>query len=76
MTQASYDKIVKQIGKKPGKYAKYLKHNVPKERKFGKVAKKCRMTGATRGVVHKYGIKLCRKSFRQFADKLGFKKYS
>lgn len=76
MSQASHDKALKQIQKKPGKYAKFLKHNTPKERKFGKQAKKCRMTGATRGVVHKYGINLCRKSFRQFATKLGFKKYS
>lgn len=76
MTQSQHDKVLKQLGKKPGKYKKYKKYNTPKERKYGKAAKKCKMTGATRGVIHKYGINLCRKTFRQFATKLGFKKYS
>ncbi|MCF7871822.1 30S ribosomal protein S14 [Candidatus Woesearchaeota archaeon] len=76
MTQADHTKVLKQIQKKPGKYAKYKKYSIPKERDQGKYKKRCRMTGATRGVIHKYGINLCRKTFRQFATKLGFKKYS
>ena len=76
MTQSSHEKVLSQIRQKPGKYQKYLKHNTPRQRKFGKSVKKCVLTGATRGVIHKYGLQLCRKSFREFALDLGFKKYN
>lgn len=76
MAQSSHEKVLKQIGSKPGKYQKYLKHNTPRQRKFGKSVKKCAVTGATRGIIHKYGLQLCRKSFRECALELGFKKYN
>lgn len=76
MTQSSHEKVLAQIQKKPGKYQKYLKHNTPRQRKFGKSVKKCTLTGATRGVIHKYGLQVCRKSFREIALELGFKKYN
>ena len=75
MTQSTHTKVLKQIGKKPGKHAKWKKHNVPKERTTGKKAKKCLVTGATRGVIHKYGLRICRRTFRESALELGFKKY-
>ncbi|MEK6902643.1 MAG: 30S ribosomal protein S14 [archaeon] len=29
-----------------------------------------------KGMVHKYGINLCRRCFKEFAPMMGFKKYS
>lgn len=75
MTTSHHAKMLNQIKDKPGKYRKYLKHNVPKQRKFGKNAKRCVLTGSTRGVINKYGLRICRQSFRQHAEELGFKQY-
>ncbi len=36
----------------------------------------CRNCGRRRGVVRRYGIRLCRQCFRDNARDLGFKKYS
>lgn len=76
MTSSDHRKVLKQLSGKPGKLAKFKKHNTPKPRKFGKNAKRCRITGNTKGVIHKYGIDMDRKTFRKNALKLGFKKYS
>lgn len=77
MTQSDYRKVLKQLKGKPGKLAKFNKHNTPKERSCGVQNKKCRITGrAGRGVISKYGLKVCRQSFREIATKIGFKKYS
>ena len=75
MTQSSHTKVLKQLESKPGKLAKWKKHNVPKVRTSGKKAKQCLITGATRGVIHKYGLRICRRTFRANALELGFKKY-
>lgn len=76
MTTSHHTKVLKQIGEKPGKYAKYLKHNVPKERKFGANTKRCSHCGNTHGHIGKYGLNICRRCFRQYATELGFKQYS
>ena len=76
MTTSHHTKVLKQIRGKPGKYAKYLKYNVPNERKFGAATKRCQNCGNTHAHVGKYGIKLCRKCFRDYAVELGFKQYS
>ena len=76
MTSSDSKKVLKQISHKPGKMAKFNKYNTPKDRKFGKRAKRCKITGNTRGVIHRYGIEMDRKTFRKNAQKLGFKKYS
>lgn len=75
MTTSNHTKVLKQIKDKPGKYAKYLKNNVPKERTYGKVFKRCQNCGNPRGHVGNYGINLCRRCFRDYAVELGFKKY-
>lgn len=76
MTTSNYTKVLKQIKDKPAKYAKFLKHNVPRKRKFGRSAKACRRCGRTAGRVGKYGLNFCRQCFRQIANKIGFKKYN
>ncbi|MEM4181679.1 MAG: 30S ribosomal protein S14 [Candidatus Pacearchaeota archaeon] len=53
-----------------------MKHNKPKERKFGTSVKKCENCGRIGAHVGQYGINLCRQCFRQLAEKIGFKKYS
>ncbi len=76
MTTSQHTKVLKQIGKKPGTHAKYLKHNVPKARAFGAQTHRCKLCGNMRGHIGRYGLHLCRRCFRQYATQLGFKKYS
>lgn len=76
MTISSYTKMFKQLRNKPVKLKKYIKHNAPKKRLFGKSTKKCVKCGSPRGHIGKYRINLCRRCFREDAKKLGFRKYS
>ena len=75
MTTSDHTKVLKQIGHKPGKYAKYLKHNTPKARKTGDITRKCLRCGRTGAHIRRYGLHLCRQCFRENATKLGFKQY-
>ncbi|MFH1788645.1 MAG: 30S ribosomal protein S14 [Candidatus Altiarchaeota archaeon] len=36
----------------------------------------CVVCGARRGMIHKYGLNICRRCFRETAESIGFKKYS
>ena len=76
MTTSDHTKVLKQIGNKPGKVAKYNKYNKPKDRKHGESVRKCQLCGRTGGHISKYGLKICRHCFRDNATELGFKKYS
>lgn len=68
--------VLKQVEHKETERKKILKFNKPKEREFGKGQSKCRRCGRTgRGIINKYGLKLCRQCFREIAEELGFKKY-
>ena len=75
MTAKSYKKILKQIAKKPAKKKRFLKHNKPKERKFGIGNSVCRRCGRRGAHINKYDLHLCRQCFREVAKELGFKKY-
>ncbi|MBI2448967.1 30S ribosomal protein S14 [Candidatus Pacearchaeota archaeon] len=55
---------------------KFLKHNKPKERKYGLAVRKCERCGRFGAHINQYGLHLCRQCFREAAEKLGFKKYS
>lgn len=74
MTSKNYLKVKKQLEYKPAKWAKYVKHNKPRNRSYGKGVTKCEVTGTTRGVISKYGLSICRRTFRLNAKKVGFKK--
>ena len=76
MTYSSYDKVFKQLEVKPAKLKKYVKHNAPKLRKFGKSFRRCKSCLRTGAHIRSYGIDLCRQCFRLNAKNLGFKKYS
>lgn len=76
MTVSSYKKMFKQLKAKPVKLKRYLKYNKPKERGYGSQTKMCRRCHNTKGFISKYGIRLCRKCFREIATEIGFKKYS
>ena len=76
MTASDWRKITKQLKRKPAVLKKFLKHNEPKERKFGIVVKKCERCGRFGAHVSSYGLNLCRHCFRELAVELGFKKYS
>ncbi len=77
MTSSNYRKVLKQLRGSPAKMAKFQKYNTPKERSCSILKKKCRITGRVgRGVISKYKLMVCRQSFREIAQKIGFKKYS
>ena len=76
MSYSDYKKIFKQLKAKPVKLKRFLKHNAPKERKFGPMKKLCRLCGNPRAHISKYGLNLCRRCFRETAPHLGFKKYN
>jgi len=76
MTSKSYAKTIVQIKGKKDKLKKYLKHNKPKTRTYGKITKKCELCKNTHGRIGKYKINICRQCFRENATKMGFKKYS
>jgi len=76
MSYSEYSKAFKQLDAKKAKKDKYIKHNKPKDRKFGIATKKCRRCGRIGGHIGKYDLNLCRQCFKQIATKIGFKKYS
>ena len=75
MGVSDWKKILKQLEKKPAKMKKFLKHNKPKERKFGASTKQCERCGRIGAHVGSYGLHFCRQCFRDIATKIGFKKY-
>jgi len=75
MTSASYKKVMTQLENKPVKLKKFLKFCVPKERKIGVSARKCRRCGQSGAHIRKYGLHLCRACFREIAKKIGFRQY-
>ncbi|QQG39237.1 MAG: 30S ribosomal protein S14 [Candidatus Woesearchaeota archaeon] len=75
MTSKDFAKIYKQLKVKPAKWQKALKHNKPKEKKFGIGSRKCGRCGRYGAHIQKYGLGLCRQCFREIAEKVGFKKY-
>jgi ribosomal protein S14 len=50
--------------------------NEKKEGKFRKSRIYCRICRNNKGMIHRYGINLCRRCFKDMAEKIGFKKYS
>lgn len=76
MTTSNPRKMMKQLKNKPAKLKKFMKHNLPIDRKIGIGSKKCRRCGRTRAHIDKYGLDLCRQCFREIAKDLGFKKYN
>jgi len=75
MTTANWTKVTNQLANNPSKLKKFMKHSTPKKRSCGKVNSKCRLCGSTRGMITKYKLNVCRRCFRQFALKIGFRQY-
>ena len=77
MTASDYKKAFKQLKEKPIKLKKYIKHNKPRERAYGRSVTKCSRCGRTSGGhINKYKLDLCRQCFREIVTNIGFKKYS
>lgn len=52
------------------------KNTIPFEyKKKGKGKRVCRLTHNARAVLRQYGLQLGRRTFREIADKIGFRKY-
>ena len=71
MKRPTIEKIA--VGKT--KVARFVRHNIPKKRKFGAGLKRCIVCGGVRAHIDKYGLNVCRRCFREIAKKIGFKKY-
>ena len=76
MTASDWNKITKQLKRKPAVLQKFLRHNKPKQRKFGIATKKCERCGRLGAHLSQYNLNLCRQCFREIAEEIGFKKYS
>jgi len=76
MTTSNPRKVFKQLKGKPAKLKKFIKHNLPKERKTGIALRRCSLCGRRGAHIRKYGINMCRQCFRLNAKSMGFKKYS
>ncbi|MFC2162448.1 30S ribosomal protein S14 [Candidatus Altiarchaeota archaeon] len=50
--------------------------NTDKKERFDAKNLKCNVCKTTRGLIHKYGLHICRRCFREDAPGIGFKKYS
>lgn len=44
-------------------------------KKFGKGSRSCRSCFNHNGLIRKYGLNMCRRCFREYADDIGFKIY-
>ena len=76
MTASDWKKLLKQLKNKPAIMQKFIKHNKPKDRKFGIAVKKCERCGRFGAHIKSYGLNMCRQCFRDIAVEIGFKKYS
>jgi small subunit ribosomal protein S14 len=56
------------------KRQRFLKHNVPKARRYGQRLTICVRCGGTRRHMMKYGLNMCGRCFREVAKDLGFRK--
>ncbi|NYZ76848.1 30S ribosomal protein S14 [Candidatus Micrarchaeota archaeon] len=41
----------------------------------GKGTRICRNCGTARAIIRKYGLRICRRCFREMAESIGFRKY-
>ncbi|MCX8198148.1 MAG: 30S ribosomal protein S14 [Candidatus Micrarchaeota archaeon] len=49
---------------------------IPPEHKYqGKGLRKCRFCGSARALIRSYGLRICRRCFREVAEEIGFRKY-
>jgi len=76
MTASDWNKITKQLKGKEAILQKFLRHNKPKERKFGISTRKCERCGRFGAHIKQYNLNLCRQCFREIAEEIGFYKYS
>ncbi len=52
------------------------KTNSPDLKNFDARNLVCSVCGARHGVIHKYGLEICRRCFKEVAESIGFTKYS
>ena len=72
------DKVPRLIELKKKYGQKHVKKTTPLQRvkrKFGVGSRRCSICESYGSHVRVYGLKLCRQCFRDYAQKLGFKKY-
>jgi len=76
MTASDWNKLLRQLRKKPAVMLKFIKHNKPKDRTTGIARKKCERCGRFGAHLSQYNLNMCRQCFREIAEEIGFEKYS
>ncbi|RVD93275.1 40S ribosomal S29 [Tubulinosema ratisbonensis] len=62
--------MVDDVNVQRGPISDFQSNNKP----FGKGSRHCRSCFTYRGLIRKYELNMCRRCFREYADKIGFKK--
>lgn len=62
--------MVDDINIQQGPISDFQSHAKP----FGKGSRHCRACFTYRGLIRKYELNICRRCFREYAEKIGFKK--
>ncbi len=52
------------------------KERVKRRKKMGKGSRTCMRCGTHQAIIRSYGLNMCRRCFRETAEKLGFRKMS
>ncbi len=47
-----------------------------KKKRIGKGSRECKRCHTHHGLIRSYGINMCRRCFRETAEKMGFRKYN
>jgi ribosomal protein S14 len=59
----------------PKKIKQIAKGARGKKIRKGTEKRQCRRCGNSRGLIHRYGLRICRRCFREVAEAIGFHKY-
>ncbi|MEM3030710.1 MAG: 30S ribosomal protein S14 [Candidatus Micrarchaeia archaeon] len=61
------------MAEKPRKKADPVKRLLTRFK--GRELRKCRFCGNARGVIRSYGLRICRRCFREVGEQIGFRKF-
>lgn len=63
------------VKKMQDKKKKDIEYTIAMDRQKGRGKRKCQVSGSTKGLIRKYSLNVTRKTFREIAKELGFKRY-
>jgi len=75
MTAKNWEKQFGQVKHKKAERTRQLKFNKPKDRKYGRGTRKCKICGRRGAIIRRSSLNVCRQCFRDIAAEIGFKKF-